>query len=122
MHFRTNYTDGTFFEWDEDTPSESSYSKIDRTKLQSVELSYSGKLVHRLHLEKGQRLILRRRVQRQMFSEALREIYLVGYQETINGINRQAITAIFDDGHTELIGSWKSAPLDSVNLLQVEKQ
>lgn len=121
MKFRANYSDGTLFEWDEDTPSEQAYLKIDRNRLVSMELTYDGKLVHRLHLERGQRLILRRRVQASFSGKVLHEIYLVGYQETIAGQNRQAITAIFDDGHTELIGSWKNAPLNAVNLMEVEQ-
>lgn len=121
MKFRANYNDDTFYEWDEDTPTENAYLKIDRSKLKNIELSYVGKLVHRCHLERGQRLILRRRVEMNIRGQIKHEVYLVGYQETIAGQNRQAITAIFDDGHTELIGSWKNAPLDAVNLLEVEQ-
>ena len=121
MHFRANYLDNTFFEWDEDTPSERAYQQIDRSKLKGVELFFRGRIVHRLHLEKGQRLILRRRVRMSLSGQTLHEIYLVGYQETIGGQNRQAITAIFDDGHTELIGSWQNHPLDAVSLTEAER-
>lgn len=121
MRFRANYSDGTNFEWDEDVPDQKAYTQIDRTKLASIELFFGQKLVHRLHLEKGQRLILRRRVKQNLLGGDMREIYLVGYQETIENKNRQAILAIFDDGHTELIGSWKQAPLDAVNLMELEK-
>lgn len=123
MHFRANYSDDTFYEWDEDDENaiKNAYLQIDRSKLKSIELSHAGRLLHRLHLERGQRLILRRRVQANIRGEIVNEIYLVGYQETVQGQNRQAITAIFGDGHTELIGSWKGAPLDAVRLMEAEK-
>lgn len=121
MRFKAVYNDGTSFGWDEDDPPQQAYSKIDRAKLTAFELYVGDRLIHRLHLEQGQRLIVRRRPEFYRHSGELKNlVYIVGYQETVAGINRQAITAIFMDGHTELIGSWKNAPLDAVKLMEQE--
>lgn len=121
MQFRALYKDGTNFEWDDDISNGKGYDKIDRTKLVGMELYHEGSLVHRLHLEDGQRLIYRRRPLFSMTNVLKGLVYLVGYQETVQGKNRQAILGIFADGHTELIGSWKNAPLNEINLRDDEK-
>lgn len=126
MEFKAIYSDGTEYQWDEDVPNGNGYGKIDRSKMVKFELNDKKTgLVHRLHLEPGQRLIARRRTVANQDGSPREIIYIVGYQETIetvNGLlNRQAVMAIFgSDGHTELIGSWKNAPLDAINLMDIE--
>lgn len=130
MRFSAIYNDQTSFSWDEDTANENAYPKIDRAKLLAFEVHDPKRalespprqiLIHRLHLEPGQRLIVRRRVMQGIMSDAIKWIYLVGYQEIIAGQNRQAITVIFQDGHTELIGSWKDVPFHSPKLMEAER-
>lgn len=121
MQFKANYSDGSFLLWDEDTQSEKAYTKVDRTKLTGIELYTDGKLVHKLHLEKGQRLILRRRVKHNIITNEFTIVYIVGFNETINSVDRPTAIIIFEDGHTELITAWKDTPFDKVELMDCEK-
>ena len=127
MLFRIIYDDFTSYEWDDAFEGTKGYLGIDRKRVKTVELVYNGKTMHRLHLEKGQRLILRTRSMLRLilnrFTETIKReerepefLYLVGFQETIAGQNRQSIIAIFEDGHTEHISQWKNSPLDAVKL------
>ena len=135
IFYKSIYNDGTSFIFSEDDAGKGDYAKIDRTKLTIEEVWQDAKLIHRLYLEQGQRLILRKRHLKKFnaaeFDELSKkgeipltgtiQIILIGYQETIKGQNKQAITAIFPDGHTELIGAWKVAPFDAVILTEAEK-
>lgn len=142
--YKSIYNDKTSFIFSEDDAGDGSYHKIDRTKLIIEEVYQDSKLLHRLHLEKGQRLILRKRVTVPNFltyndklqdldlNEEIKQnggeipkkmlipVVLIGYQETINGENHQAITAIFPDGHTEQYSKWKDAPMNEIPLIQSE--
>ena len=149
IFYTANYNDGTKFSFSEDDAGKGDYKKIDRTKLKSFEVYNDTKLLHRLHLEPGQRLIARRRVQKKISGNIKRElmqiespalqmakireyeeqgliptipIYLIGYQETIQGQNRQSITIIHQDGTTEMISAWKEEPLGPIQLLEEEKE
>jgi|SRR6266849_1935481 len=104
------YNDNTFYE-SSDTPGAKDYDKIDRSKLSAFEIfdSDTKKLIYRLVLEPGQRLIYRKRGWQDFYtSEKLLEIYMVGWQQTVNGRNIQSISHIFPDGHVEQSGKWVS--------------
>lgn len=146
IFYKSIYNDGTSFVFSEDDVGKGDYSKIDRKKLIYEEIYDDTKLLHRLHLEAGQRLILRKKVVIPNFitfnpliqdmdlnpeikklngeipKSMMIPIILVGYQQTIRGENTQAITAIFPDGHTEHISKWKEVPFDAINLRQEEKE
>lgn len=143
------YSDGTKFSFSEDDAGKGDYKQIDRTKLKSFEVYNDTKMIHRLHLEPGQRLIARRRVMKKITPDIRRilmqiespslqmkkikeleelgliptiPIYMIGYQETVQGQNRQAITIIHQDGSTELISAWKEEPFGAFELMQEEKE
>jgi len=141
IFYKSIYNDGTSFTYSEDDKGTNDYKKIDRSKLIAFELYNDTKLLHVLHLDPGQRLICRRRVlkkwgrkhnpnwkegdpenERMEGFQYVIILYLVGYQEKIKGENRQAITIIHQDGHTELMGKWKDAPYNPVNLIEEEQE
>lgn len=141
IFYNAIYSDGTHFTFSEDSQNSKDYAKIDRTKLIAFEIYNDTKLLHKLHLEPNQRLIVRRRYliqwgrrvnpdwkegddpeKRMIGFHNEFPVYLVGYQETIKGENRQSILIIHPDGHTEAISKWKNAPLDAVNLTEDEKK
>jgi ribosomal protein L32 len=78
--------------------------------------------IFKIHLESGQRLICRRRTGKRVKISNVMEckevgeldvegeyyFYIVGWQQTIEGKNVQAIAYIFEDGHIELAGNWKN--------------
>lgn len=109
FNWRAIYNDGGVFTADPSSGSKS-YDKLDRTRLGAIELFdiETGKLIHRLVLEPGQRLILRHRSWQDLMNdqEKLFEVWLVGWQQTINGKNIQSIAHVFMDGHVENASGW----------------
>jgi hypothetical protein len=116
MVYKAIYSDGTNFSYSEDEQGTKPYYKIDHTKLIAFELYWDGKMIHRLNLEPQQRLIYTRRTQGKLASNEKHVFYIVGFQENIRGENRQAITIIHEDGHTELISRWKNEPYGEVTM------
>ena len=122
LTWKAIYLDGkTLNQYNEDR-SVNKYTDIDRSKIHSFELykNYERwkyywtsnwelsrtsfiekKLIFRLILEKGQRLIFRRRVAMNMQSTIKEVIYLVGWQKNIKGENVQSISYVFEDGPAE---------------------
>lgn len=139
IFYKAIYNDGTSFAFSEDASGTNDYQKIDRTKLTSFEVYQDTRLLHILHLEPGQQLIVRRRVRERWgkrknpnwkdgddpafqmigFSEQF-VFYMVGYQENVKGENKQSILLIYPDGHTEMISRWKEEPYSKPNLQQEE--
>ena len=109
MNFRANYNDGTSLEWSDDQ-RDPTYLKIDRKKLESFELTYNGKTIHKLRLRPGENLFLRRRVVR-FLSGGVHEFYLVGCTSGIANVLK-TVTFVFDDGHTESMTEWGAAPFE----------
>lgn len=96
------YSDGTWL-------NSGNYADIDRRKLVAFELWSQGyqKLIVRVNLELSQRLIYRRRVRAQVLSPNNSEVmYIVGWQQTIQGYNIQSILCVYEDGRIEVIGQW----------------
>lgn len=122
FYWRAVYNDGSFLNQYNDDGTNNKYPDIDRVKLEFFELWNGEKLLFRLHLEEGRRLIYRRRVGVAMGVGVTRVIYLVGWQQTINGVNVQDIAYIFSDGHVELAGKWEDdRTFCAPNLIDCEK-
>jgi len=98
------------------------YTDIDRAILKFFEIYKENKLIFKVHLEEGQKLIFRRRVAQQVFSGSKISVYLVGWQKNIKGENVQSIAYIFEDGRIELAGAWneKSDWFYAPNLIKEE--
>lgn len=112
------YSDGTFLPQFNEDSSENKYSDIDREKICFFEVYSKSVLIFRLELEKGRRLIFRKRVTQCISSgKVTRIVLLVGWQQTINGTNVQDIAYVFEDGHVELLGKWKENRLEYAPVL-----
>lgn len=135
VFYKAIYNDGTSFSFSEDSVGTNDYQKIDRTKLTSFEVYQDTRLLHILHLEPGQQLIVRRRVREvhkkrrnplwkegddiknAMISTVEQLVfYMIGYQENVKGENKQSILLIYPDGHTEMISRWKEEPYSKPNI------
>mgnify|MGYP001566361685 CR=1 FL=1 len=97
------YSDNTTLEQNE---GKSLYPEIDRNKLSAFGIEMDGKLHYRLFLEEGQKLIYRHkgRIEVNTSTEEQKNLpgyFMIGYQENVNGKNRQCITYI--DEETGLI-------------------
>lgn len=129
MQWVAYYDDGTHLRQYDDAGIESKYADIDRSRLTSFALydggrvdgvdisgnpvvgSYltaSKKLLH-LHLESGQRLIYRRRVEQSVGTEIPNVCYMIGWQQLIKGENVQAICYVFEDGTIEVAGRFNES-------------
>ncbi len=136
MQWVAYYDDGTHLRQYKDDGSENKYADIDRSKLASFALYDGGAIVNRddylklrndvaitpgadpgvyelatrkllhLHLEPGQRLIYRRRVEQTVGGPAT-VCYMIGWQQTIIGENIQSIAYVFENGTIELAGKWR---------------
>ena len=105
--WRAYYNDGTFLDQGSQVGDKKDYGAIDRTKLIAFEILDEKKRVYMVHLLPGQRLIYRMRVSRDFYNSDIQfTIWLVGWQQTINGKNIQSIAHIFPDGHVESAGVW----------------
>ena len=120
IRWRAKYSDGKHLDQIDGT---SVYPNIDRTKLAAFDIididriipksqvvitDDKTQLLFRMFLDKGQRLIYRKRVLMDVgTSEAKSIVYMVGYQEKIRGVNKQVINYIFEDGHVEQAGQWQ---------------
>jgi len=116
------YSDGKSLNQYNEDKSVNKYTDIDRSKLSSFELYKEDKLIFKLVLEEGQRLIFRRRVSSNLQGEVIGAIYLVGWQKNINGKNTQSISYILEDGCIIMAGQWdeKSNFSYSPNLIEEE--
>lgn len=98
MQWIATYTDGTTLGQYNDS-GEVSSEQIDRSKLSSFALlSEDGSKILQLHLEPGQRLIFRRRIEQAVGDSSPTICYLFGWQQTICGQNVQSIFYVFDEG------------------------
>jgi len=134
IYWKAIYKDGTSLCQFEENGTENKYPDIDRYKLTAFEIRKAAvgeqpdRLLFKMFIEPGRRLIYRRRVlERMRFGKAEPElvkreiVYLVGWQATIGGRNVQDIAYVFPDGHVELAGKWREAPYNAIgNPLSVE--
>lgn len=102
------YNDGTTYpDRDEARLMRQQYREIDREKLAAFEVWEDDKLILALNLEGNKRLIYRQRVQL-IPGKGETRIWLVGWQETKNGVNFQSIAYIFPNGEILLSGDWNN--------------
>ncbi len=116
------YPEGCLNQYNEDG-SVNKYTDIDRTMLKYFELYKEDKLILRVHLGDGKRLIYRRRVALGLDGKIKGVVYLLGWQKTVSGENIQSICYVFEDGHIEMAGAWdeKSPFSYAPNLIKEEK-
>lgn len=115
------YSDGkSLNQYNEGTVNK--YTDIDRDKLKFFEIYDGDKLILRIHLEEGKRLIFRKRVA-QTLTGKKEVVYLAGWQKTVGKENIQSISYIFEDGHIEMSGQWKEESnwFYSPNLIKEEQ-
>jgi hypothetical protein len=107
LRWEAHYNDGTVLPQERAEGGENRYADIDRDRLASLVLVRpDGTAALSLHLDAGQRLIFRRRVEQQA-GGAEQIVYLVGWQQTINGTNVQSIAYLTATGETHLAGRWR---------------
>lgn len=108
IEWRAVYSDNTHLDQFAENGIENKYSDIDRTKLQAFDILHDGITVLRTDLSNKKRLIYRRRVKQRGPSGAKQVVYLVGYQENINGVNKQVVNHIYErvliEQHDKYIG------------------
>ena len=99
------------------------YHDIDRGRLSVFALcdEQTMKPIVVLHLSPERKLIYRKRCTVTEAGER-HHVYLVGWQQLVNGKNVQVLTALFDDGHIEITdGFTEGHPwFDNVNFLPEE--
>jgi len=113
VYWRAVYKDGTVLLQTTKEGKKNKYADIDRDKLKYFDLLDGNKLLFRLHLEPGRRLICRRRTIGDVFDASKkRVVWLIGWQWTVNGRNVQDIAWVYENGVVELTGRFKECPYD----------
>ena len=87
------------------TPREISSESIDYKNVDTFILFNDEQIILALHLDEGQRLIYRRRVE--IKPEGTIICHLIGWQMTVNGQNVQSIAYCFENGMIELAGKFR---------------
>jgi len=103
FHWKAIYNDGTYLSQYNEDDSENKYSLIDRSKLTTFILYNNTIPVIVLHLDQNKRLIYRKRIALRVGSGIKEVVYIVGWQETKEGVNFQNILFLFEDGHIEVV-------------------
>lgn len=106
MQWLATYDDGSTLSQFAPDGSERRYTDIDRARLRSFGLWDGDRKLIEFHFEPGQRLIYRHRVEQRQGGQPV-VVYLVGWQQTVNGANVQSIAWVFPDGHIEMTGRWR---------------
>ena len=86
-----------------------SYRDIDRNRAIRFHLAVHNVVVV-VHLDPSRRLIYRKRSAIQMLHNGAEEtisIYIVGWQQTVNGKNIQCLNFVFPDGHIEMLDRFR---------------
>lgn len=108
MKWIAKYKNNTMLPQYNEDGSENKYSDIDRDKLSEFGLINDlGEPVIALHLDPGQNLIYRRRVQKRT-GEGEFAIYLVGWQMKIDEREIQSIAYVSEDHQVHMAGAWRS--------------
>jgi len=107
MQWVAQYNDGSELSQYNADGSENKYANIDRERLLTFGLfDNSGDLKLAIHLDPGQRLIYRRRVEHRTGHQPI-TVYMAGWQQTIAGQNVQSIQYLFPDGSIHSAGAWR---------------
>jgi hypothetical protein len=96
------YNDGSTFRQYEEDGSENLYVDIDRDRLTHFVLLCNGEMKARIHLNGDKRLIFRKR-NFLKGNKQIGQVFLAGWQETVNGANRKMLCFLFPDGHLEIL-------------------
>ena len=114
IQWKAIYNDGNgLLQYNEDG-TENKYTDIDRERLIKFILfepyvidkefhtiqGHNIKLV--IHLNGNKKLIHRRRVAMNISTNTREEVFIVGWQEKIEGKNIQSLSFLFEDGHIEI--------------------
>lgn len=130
QRWRAIYNDGTSLSQYDSEGKANGYQNIDRTKLVAFEVyipngdvkSVNGelepkdKILFKLHLEPEQRLVCRILGIKTVFAATGKDvkpddhIFMVGWQQNVNGKNIQSIAYVYADGHVEQAGKWIGNP------------
>ncbi len=103
--WRATYKDGTILDASKD--HDLSVDRLDRKQIEHFELvNQAGKSLMTLHLDPGQRLIYRRRVDKVTGAPDF-VCHLLGWQQTVGGQNVQSILYVFEDGRIEMAGRFR---------------
>ena len=123
LKWKAIYSDGKSLNQYNEDGSVNKYTEIDRTILQFFELYKEDKLILRVHLGDGKRLICRSRATMNTRGRVTERIYFAGWQKTVGGKNVQSICYIFEDGHIEMAGAWDETSQFAYapNLIKEEK-
>lgn len=108
LEWTADYGNTSLPQYNEDG-TENKYSDIDRQSLKRFILIDEDKVVRFvLHVDPGKRLIYRRRTAIDVMSRVKNTVYIIGYQENIQGYNKQAINFYFEEsGHIETMDRFK---------------
>jgi hypothetical protein len=110
MNWEARYNDGTVLPKFNDDGSENRYEDIDRGKLESfalfMEIDGVNHPAIELHLDPGQNLIYRRRVEKRSDGVEF-VVYLVGWKMQVGGETVQSIAYISEAGEVHLAGKWR---------------
>lgn len=114
IRWRAIYKDGTILPQYCKCGFPRGYENIEREKLAAFEIFDKTKpntFIFRLFLEEGQKLIYRRRVEKDLMSNQIKRVlYLVGWQQKVNGKNIQSVNYITEDGKIQQAGRWVGKP------------
>jgi hypothetical protein len=106
--WKATYKDGTLVpQFTVDGEERSYINHLDWDKIESFSLFDGEKPILTLHLEEGQRLIYRRRVELSPGIGNTGVCHLLGWQKNVNGENIQSIAYVFEDGRIELAGRFR---------------
>jgi len=96
------YRDGQFVTQHKGNGEMMSADNVDRKLVESFSLLNGEKIIFTLHLDPGQRLIYRRRVEQNVGGEQ-KVCHLVGWRGDI----AQSICYVFEDGQVEMAGAFR---------------
>lgn len=104
-NWRATYSDGTTLE--QTTPNGLvSADDIDRRKVVSMTLLRDSSVVVTLHLDPGQKLIYRKRINKCIGAED-EVCHILGWRQNVNSEIVQSICYYFEDGRIELAGQFR---------------
>lgn len=107
LTWKADYGDSCLTQYNEDG-TENKYGDIDRQSLKRFILMDGDKVRFILHVDPGKRLIYRRRTAIDVMSRVQEVVYIIGYQENIQGYNKQALNFYFEStGHVETMDRFK---------------
>jgi hypothetical protein len=102
MIWIAHYSDGTDFPQFNKDETENRYADIDRARLTSFSLTNGPLQAFELHLQPGQTLIFRRRIQHRIGAEPF-TVYVVGWRRVDTG--EQSLCFVTENGEVNVAGS-----------------